>query len=444
MESHVARRTSANSKAINQTLFQEFIHNKKIYKINITMKIALFTNEFPPNIYGGAGVHIDFLSQELSKLGQIEVRCFGDQIEDSNNMHVRGIDSHLGKMVDESNTHIKMFHNLSKNVEMSQATPQADIIHCHTWYTHLAGVFTRELLQVPLILTTHSLETHRPWKVEQLGNGYFLSRWIENSAYNTADGIIAVSEQMKTDVIEAYGVAPEKVTVIHNGIDPDYYKPTFDTELLESLGIDPNIPFVLFVGRITRQKGISGLIESAKHFNKNCQIVLCAGAPDTKEIAEETELLIANLKKEREGVILISEMLPRDKIKVLYSHARVFACPSLYEPFGIINLEAMSCETPVVGSHVGGIPEIIIEGKTGYLVPLESVSRTDFNPANPEAFQKAFADKINMLLDDEALATRMGKAGRERVLELFSWESIAKTTFDYYQKVIDGFVKEKA
>lgn len=408
------------------------------------MKIALFTNEFPPNIYGGAGVHIDFLSQELAKLAQIEVRCFGDQLEDAENIHVRGIDSFLGKMADENNPNLKMFHNLSRNVEMSQATPKADIIHCHTWYTHLAGIFTRELLQVPLILTTHSLETHRPWKVEQLGNGYFLSRWIENSAYNTADGIIAVSQQMREDVIEAYGVAPEKVTVIHNGIDPQFYQPTFDNELLLEYGIDPKIPFVLFVGRITRQKGISQLIAAAKHFNKNCQIVLCAGAPDTREIELETEALIAALRKEREGVILISEMLPRDKIKVLYSHARVFACPSLYEPFGIINLEAMACETPVVGSQIGGIPEIIVEGITGYLIPLKSVSRTDFNPENPEVFQKAFAAKINILLEDETLASQMGKAGRLRVLKQFSWESIAKTTFDYYQKVIDGFEKEKA
>lgn len=408
------------------------------------MKIALFTNEFPPNIYGGAGVHIDFLSQELAKLGQIEVRCFGDQMVTSQNMNVIGITSSLTKMEDPNNTHIKMFHNLSKNVEMAQATPDTDIIHCHTWYSHLAGIFTRELLQVPLILTTHSLETHRPWKVEQLGNGYFLSRWIEQSAYKLADGIIAVSEQMKEDVIEAYGVDKEKVTVIHNGIDPEFYKPTFDNSLLEEYGIDPNIPFVLFVGRITRQKGISQLIAAAKHFNKNSQIVLCAGAPDTKEIELETEALIADLRKERNGVILISEMLPREKIKVLYSHARVFACPSLYEPFGIINLEAMACETPVVGSHVGGIPEIIVEGATGYLVPLQSVSRTDFNPLNPEGFQKDFASKINLLLDNEALATSMGKAGRIRVLQIFSWESIAKTTFNYYQEVISKFKKEQA
>jgi alpha-maltose-1-phosphate synthase len=408
------------------------------------MKIALFSNEFPPNIYGGAGVHIDFLSQELAKLGTVEVRCFGNQNEDTTSMHVRGIDSCLSKMDDKENSHIKMFHNLSRNVEMSQATPNADIIHCHTWYTHLAGVFTRELLQVPLILTTHSLETHRPWKVEQLGNGYFLSRWIEDKAYKTADGVIAVSEQMKQDVIEAYDVAPEKVTVIHNGIDPEFYKPTFDEALLLEYGINPNIPFVLFVGRITRQKGISQLIAAAKHFNKNCQVVLCAGAPDTPEIATETEALIADLKSERDGIILISEMLPREKVKVLYSHARVFACPSLYEPFGIINLEAMACETPVVGSLVGGIPEIIVEGNTGYLIPLESISRTDFNPADPESFQKNFAAKINLLLDDENLANKMGKEGRVRVLKQFSWESIAKTTFDYYQEVIARFEKEKA
>jgi starch synthase len=408
------------------------------------MKIALYSNEFPPNIYGGAGVHIDFLSQELAKLAQVEVRCFGDQKEDNGSMHVEGITSSLTKMVDPENEHIKMFHNLSRNVEMAQATPKADIVHCHTWYTHLAGVFTRELLQVPLILTTHSLETHRPWKVEQLGNGYFMSRWIETNAYKTADGVIAVSEQMKTDVIEAYGVAPEKVTVIHNGIDPEFYKPTFDEALLAEYGIDPKIPFVLFVGRITRQKGISQLIEACQYFNENCQIVLCAGAPDTEEIAIETSNLIDELKAKRKGVILISEMLPRDKVKVLYSHARVFACPSLYEPFGIINLEAMACETPVVGSHVGGIPEILVEGETGYLIPLESVSRTNFNPLHPTEFQKAFASKVNVLLDNEELATAMGKAGRVRVLKQFSWESIAKTTYNYYQEVIARFEKETA
>lgn len=408
------------------------------------MKIALFTNEFPPHIYGGAGVHVDFLSGELAKISEVQVRCFGDQHEDSGNMHVRGINAFLSNMKQEDNPHIRMFQNLSRNVEMAQATLRADVIHCHTWYTHLAGIFSRELLQAPLILTTHSLETHRPWKVEQLGNGYFLSRWIEQKAYKTADGVIAVSEQMRRDVMEAYGVPAEKVTVIHNGIDPEFYQPTFNNELLKEYGINPDIPFVLFVGRITRQKGISQLIAAAKYFNKDCQVVFCAGAPDTKEIAQETEELMADLRAAREGVILISEMLPREKVKVLYSHARVFACPSLYEPFGIINLEAMACETPVVGSHVGGIPEIIVEGTTGFLVPLEPVSRTDFNPADPEAFQKYFADKINLLLNDESLATDMGKAGRLRVLNKFSWESIARTTYNYYEEVIARFQKEHA
>ncbi|MGV3460694.1 MAG: glycogen synthase [Flavobacterium sp.] len=408
------------------------------------MKIALFTNEFPPNIYGGAGVHVDFLSRELAKLAEVEVRCFGDQEVHDGMMNVQGIQPSLKNPDDSANPHLKMFQNLSRNVEMAQHTPQADVIHCHTWYTHLAGIYSRELLQAPLILTTHSLETHRPWKMEQLGNGYFLSRWIERSAYNAADGVIAVSQQMKHDVVEAYGISPDKVTVIHNGIDPGFYRPTFDESVLKEYGIDPDIPFVLFVGRITRQKGISQLIGAAHHFNKNCQIVLCAGAPDTPEIAEETENLINALQAQRDGVILISEMLPRDKVRVLYSHARVFACPSLYEPFGIINLEALSCETPVVASAVGGIPEIITEGETGYLIPIESVSRTDFTPKDPQAFQKAFAEKVNLLLDNKDLATQMGRAGRKRVLDKFSWEAIAKTTFEYYEEVIARFEKEQA
>jgi len=407
------------------------------------MKIAIFSNEFPPNIYGGAGVHVDFLTQELAKMAEVEVHCYGNQNEDKDNLHVRGVDATMKNPAWEESRVNKMMMNVLRDVEMSRTTLSADVIHCHTWYTHLAGIFAREMLQAPLILTTHSLETHRPWKFEQLGNGYFLSRWIEQHAYQTSDGIIAVSEQMRRDVIDAYKVQPEKVTVIHNGIDPEFYKPTFDDDLLRAYGIDPKIPFVLFVGRVTRQKGISQLIGAAKHFSKNCQVVFCAGAPDTKEIEQETNSLMAKLKSEREGVILISEMLPREKVKVLYSHARVFACPSLYEPFGIINLEAMSCETPVVGSAIGGIPEIIVEGKTGFLVPLKSVSHSDFNPADPDTFQKDFAGKVNKLLDNESLADQMGKAGRERVLAKFSWESIAKTTYKFYQDVIARFEKEK-
>ena len=406
------------------------------------MKIALFTNEFPPNIYGGAGVHIDFLSQELSKLAKVEVRCFGAQDLQNESINVLGIDYCIENQTDNSNKHFNMFQNLSKNVEMSKQTINADVVHCHTWYTHLAGIFSRELLQVPLILTTHSLETHRPWKFEQLGNGYFMSRWIEQQAYQAADGVIAVSQQMKADVVEAYGINPEKVTVIHNGIDPDFYKPTYDFEFLTSFGIDPEIPIILFVGRITRQKGISQLIAAAKYFDSNCQIVLCAGAPDTPEIAAETEQIINDLKHQRSGVVLISEMLPREQIRILYSHARVFVCPSLYEPFGIINLEAMACETAIVASAVGGIPEIIVEGKTGFLIPLEPISNKDFNPKYPEFFQKNLAEKVNLLLRNEGLAKKMGVQGRKRVESMFSWTSIAKTTLEYYQQVIKNFKPE--
>ena len=403
------------------------------------MKIALFTNEFPPNIYGGAGVHIDFLSQELSKLAQVEVRCFGGQQFQDDRINVLGIDSSLNEPNQEGNEHLKMFHNLSRNVEMSQHLLGANVVHCHTWYTHLAGIFSRELLQIPLILTTHSLESHRPWKFEQLGNGYFLSRWIEQQAYAAADGVIAVSQQMKNDVVEAYGIDQKKVTVIHNGIDPEFYAPTFDFDFLASYDIDKNIPIVLFVGRITRQKGISQLLGAAAYFDTNCQIVLCAGAPDTPEIAAETAALVSKLQATRNGVILISEMLPREKIKILYSHAAVFVCPSLYEPFGIINLEALSCETPVVASHVGGIPEIITEGETGFLIPLETVSKVNFNPKNPEAFQKNIAEKVNLLLRNPNLAKEMGVRGRKVVLEKFSWKSIAKTTLEFYKNRIDNF-----
>ncbi|MEO0059046.1 MAG: Alpha-maltose-phosphate synthase [Bacteroidota bacterium] len=406
------------------------------------MKIAIFTNEFPPNIYGGAGVHVDFLSLQLSKLAKVEVRCFGDQHYQDHNLNVLGIDSALNQPDQQDNNHLKMFHNLSRNVEMSQHLLSADVVHCHTWYTHLAGIFTKQLLQIPLILTTHSLEAHRPWKFEQLGNGYFLSKYIEQQAYSAADGVIAVSQQMKNDVVEAYSIDPEKVSVIHNGIDPEFYKPTFNNDFLASYEIDFKIPIVLFVGRITRQKGISQLIGAAKHFDKNCQIVLCAGAPDTPEIAAETSRLVAELQESRKGVFLISEMLPREKIKILYSHATVFVCPSLYEPFGIINLEALSCETAVVASHVGGIPEIISEAETGFLIPLECVSRTDFNPKNPDEFQTNIAYKVNFLLQNPQIAKEMGQKGREIVLQKFSWTSIAKTTLAFYQNRIDNFKKQ--
>ena len=398
------------------------------------MKIALFTNEFPPNIYGGAGVHIDFLSRELKKEAELEIRCFGDQDENSDNQNLKGFNPKLPSMKNPKLS--KVTQTLDRGLQMTVATEEADLVHCHTWYSHLPGILTKTLLDIPLVLTTHSLEAHRPWKVEQLGNGYHLSSWIERTAYQEADGIIAVSKEMKKDVVDAYGVDPAKVEVIYNGIDLDFYQPTVDNSVLKTLNIDPDKPFILFVGRITRQKGISHLVDTIPHINPDVQIVLCAGAADTKELEEELTQKIQARQLEREGIIWISEMLNHSIIKVLYTHATLFVCPSLYEPFGIINLEAMACETPVVGSAVGGIPEIIVDGETGYLVPFDSESKVSFEPKHPEGFHNSMAAKINHLLDNPEICVEMGKASRKRVEDIFSWKTIGQQTLAFYKKVI--------
>lgn len=409
-----------------------------------TMKAAILTNEFPPEIYGGAGIHVKFLSQELSKLCQIEARSFGPQNDNENNIHAVGFSRKLG-LSPQDDRFQKIFKPLDINLQWAATLEGVDILHCHTWYSHFGGVLASKLLQKPLILTTHSLEPHRPWKAEQLGNGgYAMSCWIERTAYEAADGVIAVSEGMKRDVMKLYGVPEDRVQVIYNGIDPDFYKPTFNEEILEKWGVDPKRPYVLFVGRITRQKGISQLIQAIPQIDPKAQVILCAGAPDTIELADECKSLIEEVQKTRDGVVWIQEAVPHEELRVLYSHATVFATPSLYEPFGIINLEAMSCGTPVVGSAVGGIPEIIVDGETGYLVPLKAVSDTNFEPADPKAFQTDFANKLNKILGDEALAKKMGEVSRKRAVDVFSWKAIAKQTFDFYQKTIDRYNAEGA
>lgn len=405
------------------------------------MKAALFTNEFPPNIYGGAGIHIDFMSRELKKKIDVEVRCFGDQEVDEEHLKVQGVQSQVS---DSSNPQQKMFEVLSRNLQMSQLTTDADLVHCHTWYSHFAGFLTKTLNNIPLIMTTHSLEPHRPWKVEQLGRGYNLSCWIEGNSYREADGIIAVSKDMKKDVVDSYGVDPDKVRVIYNGIDLDFYQPMKDPEILRKHGINPDQPMALFVGRVTRQKGINHLLKAAPLINHDCQLVLCAGAPDTPEIEAEFKELIAELKTKRPNVIWIDEMLDHKELRYLYSHADLFMTPSLYEPFGIINLEAMACGTPVVGSEVGGIPEIIIHGETGLLVPLQSKSKTDFEPKVPEQFHQDLAQGVNAILDDEELRTKMGIASRKRVEEVFSWTAIADQTLEFYQEVISQYQEDQA
>ena len=409
------------------------------------MRIALFTNEYPPHVYGGAGVHVEYLSRELARADdhahQVDVFCFGEQREDHRNLRVRGIAPAL-RLPAQDPRHARLLDAFERNLAMSGAVEAPDIVHCHTWYSHLAGCLARPLTGARLILTTHSLEPHRPWKVEQLGTAYHATAWIEKTAYQNADGVIAVSRAMKEDVQQLYGVAPERVRVIHNGIDPDEYRPTESPDTLRRLGVNPDQPFVLFVGRITRQKGIFHLVRAIRFLTPGVQIVLCAGAPDTPEIATEMTNLVEGVKRDsRASVVWISEMLPKKDLINLYTHAAVFVCPSVYEPFGIINLEAMACETPVVASQVGGIPEIIDPNVTGLLVPFDAEGGGSAEPNNPEQFSRDLATRVNELMADPARRTRMGKAARERVLAQFSWKRIAELTLGFYAELLEKPVR---
>ena len=404
------------------------------------MNIAVLTNEYPPHVYGGAGVHVEYLTRELTGLDNgrhtVRVLCFGDQREDRGNLQVRGIRPAV-QLPAQDARHAKLFATLLQDLEMAGTLADIDIVHCHTWYTHLAGCLAKHLQSVPLVLTTHSLEPHRPWKVEQLGTAYDVSSWVERVAYQSADGVIAVSESMRRDVHEEYDVAPDRIRVIHNGIDLQQYRPTPDPSLLKSLHIDIETPFVLFVGRITRQKGIIHLVNAIQHLDRGVQVVLCAGAPDTPEIA--TEMAAAVDRARAEGshpIIWIREMMPKENIITLYTHAAVFVCPSIYEPFGIINLEAMACGTPVVASAVGGIPEVVEHGATGLLVRPEVSGPTEVEPSDPEQFSKDLADAVNRLLADSALRASMARMARLRVEQRFSWTSIARQTLQFYSDII--------
>jgi alpha-maltose-1-phosphate synthase len=404
------------------------------------MRITFFTNEYPPHIYGGAGVHVDYLTRELAAIGRdrdaVDVFSFGEQHDDRDNLRVRGI-TPASQVEARDPRHARLLDALLRDLAMAGAADAPDIVHCHTWYSHMAGCIAAPLTGARLVLTTHSLEPHRPWKAEQLGSAYNATVWIERTAYANADGVIAVSAAMKDDVQSLYGVEPDRVRVIHNGIDPDEYRPTSAPDTLHRLGIDPAVPFVLFVGRITRQKGILHLVRALRHVDAGVQVVLCAGAPDTPEIGHEMEQLIERAKGESAARVLwIPEMLPRADIIALYSHARVFVCPSVYEPFGIINLEAMSCETPVVASAVGGIPEIIVDGETGLLVPFAAEGGGSAEPRDPERFTRDLAAAINGLLRDEGRCRAMGASARQRVLARFSWRRIAELTRDFYDELL--------
>lgn len=398
------------------------------------MKALLLTNEYPPNVYGGAGVHVEYLSRELARLMPVEVRCFGAQQSREGNLAVRGFS------VNESEFGCppalrSVFGAVQRDAAMAAAGNDADLVHVHTWYTHLGGILMKQNYGIPLVLTVHSLEPLRPWKREQLGGGYDFSCWLEKTAIEMADAVIAVSESTKADVLRLFNVDPARVHVIHNGIDPAEYVVRRDAGVLSRYGIDAGLPYILFVGRITRQKGIVHLVRALRLLDPGFQVVLCAGSPDTPEIAAEMKSAVDAAKSAREGIVWIDKMVPKEDLIAIYSQAALFVCPSIYEPFGIINLEAMACGVPVVASAVGGIPEVVVPGETGTLVPVVQMDQAPFEPLDAEKFAADLATAINGLMRDEELRRKMGAAARRRVEEKFSWASVAVRTAEVYRAV---------
>jgi len=394
------------------------------------------TREYPPNVYGGAGVHVEYLSRELAKTIEVEVHCWGDQRFDQGNLHVRGAEP-WEKITNGTQEKFKTaLETFSLNLLQMTEISAIDIIHTHTWYVSMAGFMAKKLYKIPFVMTTHSLEPLRAWKAEQLGSGYAMSSWMERTAILDADAVIAVSQGTKSDILRAYPeIDPARVHVIYNGIDLDEYQKTQATSALIEHGVDPAHPYVLFVGRITRQKGVTHLVDAIPHLPPNTQVVLCAGAPDTPEIAAEMREKVQRIRAVNPRVIWIEKMLSRPEAIQLYSNCAVFCCPSVYEPFGIINLEAMACRAPVVASATGGILEVVVDGETGYLVPFDQDPVTSF-PLHPEKFSRDLAAKISALLADPERGRRFGDAGRKRVEKIFSWSAIAARTIDLYRDLI--------
>ena len=395
-------------------------------------KVLFLTNEYPPHIYGGAGVHVGYLSRELAKLMLVEVRCFGDQHFEKGNLKVIGFELDTSGFTCPQPLR-SAFGAVRRCTDFNTTNIDADIVHCHTWYSHFGGILAKKNYGIPLVVTVHSLEPLRPWKREQLAGGYDFSLWVEKTALEMADAIIAVSGETKRDIERLFDVDPARVQVIHNGVDPDQYRKVDSSGAVQRFGVDPGKPYLLFVGRITRQKGIVHLVRAIQFMDPGFQIVLCAAAPDTAEIAEEMKTAVEQAKTERPGVIWIDEMVDQKTACELYSHAAVFCCPSIYEPFGIINLEAMACETAVVASAVGGIKEVVVDGETGFLVPLEQRKESPFEATNPEKFARDLAARINELMKNPQLRAKFGKAGRKRVEEKFSWSTIARKTKALYE-----------
>jgi alpha-maltose-1-phosphate synthase len=399
------------------------------------VQALILTNEFPPTIYGGAGVHVGELTRELRRLVEVEIRTFGTHDETDAGWRVRGFDA--AHDVDHAPQRLRpLLAALSRDLSFVTEPVSADLVHCHTWYTHLAGILVKLAYGIPLVVTVHSLEPLRPWKREQLGGGYDVSTWVERTALEMADAVIAVSQGTRDDVMGLFDISPERMHVIGNGIDTAFYRPDPGTDHLERYGVDPSVPYVLFVGRITRQKGIVHLVRAIQHLDPGIGVVLCAGQPDTPDIAREMTEGVAAAREHRSNVIWIPEMVSKEAARQLYSKAAVFCCPSVYEPFGIINLEAMACQTAVVASAVGGIPEVVVDGETGVLVPL-ALDRSDpMQPAEPERYTRDLAAAINSLMSDPQRRAAMGAAGRARAVERFSWGSIAEQTVELYRSLL--------
>ena len=387
------------------------------------MRVSILTREYPPFIYGGAGVHVGQLVPQLLKfVDSVDVQCMGEPRE--------GATAHSEAWPEGTNAALR---TVGADVSMAAAIPDVDVVHAHTWYAQFAGILASELQDIPLVVTAHSLEPDRPWKVEQLGGGYRVSSWVEKTAYENADAVIAVSAAMIKNIQDAYPfVETERIHVVKNGIDPEEFKPDHNTDVLEKLGVPLDAPLVVFVGRITRQTGLVHQVRAAQQFDENVTLLLLAGAPDTPEIAAEFNDAFAELQEQRPGkVFWVQEMLPRESVRQVNTAADIFACPSIYEPLGIVNLEAMACETAVVASAVGGIPEVVVDGETGLLVPYDPAQAKD--EAYIANFEKTFADRVNELARDLDRAKAMGIAGRQRCIDEFSWEKIAQETVDVYK-----------
>jgi starch synthase len=392
------------------------------------MRVALLTREYPPEVYGGAGVHVEYLARELASRVDLEVHCWGADREDPAVHAHRPWEALAG-----AEPHLAALQAMSIDLLMAAGVEGAEVAHSHTWYAQFGGHLAKLTYGIPHVATVHSLEPLRPWKAEQLGGGYALSSFCERVALEGADAVIAVSEGSKRDILGCYpAIDPARVQVIYNGIDTAEYTPDHDTDVLKRFGVDPDRPSVVFVGRITRQKGVPHLLRAAVDFDPAAQLVLCAGAPDTPEIGAEVAAGVQRLKDSRDGIFWIDQMLPKTDVIQLLSHATVFACPSIYEPLGIVNLEAMACEAAVVASATGGIVEVVNDGETGFLVPLEQAAG-EIDPTDPEAFAHTFAEKVNRLIADPELAQMMGQAGRRRVTEHFAWPAIADQTLAVYR-----------